>query len=159
MSEQTIEERLIELGVTLPEAPAPAANYVPYVVSGLNVFISGQLPMENGECPNKGLLGRDVDLEDGVAAARVCAINILAQLKAACGGDLTRVVQCVRLGGFVAATPDFEQHPAVINGASDLIAQALGDAGQHCRAAVGVASLPFGVPVEVEATFEITAAA
>lgn len=159
MDDVSIEDRLAELGVVLPDAPAPAANYVPYVVSGLLVFISGQLPMKNGECANKGILGRDVDLEDGVAAARVCAINILAQLKAACGGDLSKVVRCVRLGGFVAATPDFEQHPAVINGASDLMAEALGpEAGAHARAAVGVASLPFGVPVEVEAVFEIVAA-
>lgn len=158
MDDTSIESRLSQMGVTLPDAPAPAANYVPYVVSGLLVFISGQLPMQNGECANKGLLGRDVDLEDGVSAARVCAINILSQLKSACGGDLSKVVRCVRLGGFVAATPDFEQHPAVINGASDLIAEALGEAGAHARAAVGVASLPFGVPVEVEAVFEIAAA-
>jgi len=157
--EKTIEERLADLGVSLPEAPAPAANYVPYVVTGLLVFVSGQLPMTNGECANRGLLGRDVDLEDGVDAARTCAVNVLAQLKAACNGDLSKVVRCVRLGGFVAATPDFEQHPAVINGASDLIAEALGGvAGAHARAAVGVASLPFGVPVEVEAVFEIMAA-
>ena len=156
--EKTIEERLADLGVTLPDAPAPAANYVPYAVTGLLVFISGQLPMANGECAHRGLLGRDVDLEHGVEAARTCAINVLAQLKAACNGDLSKVVRCVRLGGFVAATPDFEQHPAVINGASDLIAEALGEAGAHARAAVGVASLPFGVPVEVEAVFEIMAA-
>jgi len=155
---RTIDERLAEMGITLPNAPAPAANYVPYVVSGLLVFVSGQLPMVNGECAHSGLLGRDVDLEHGVEAARTCAINILAQLKAACNGDLSKVVRCVRLGGFVAATPDFEQHPAVINGASDLIAEALGEAGAHARAAVGVASLPFGVPVEVEAVFEILAA-
>ena len=157
--EKTIEERLAALDVTLPDAPVPAANYVPYVVTGLLVFVSGQLPMVNGECANHGLLGRDVDLEDGIEAARACGINILAQLKSACNGDLTKVVRCVRLGGFVAATPDFEQHPAVINGASDLIAEALGPvAGAHARAAVGVASLPFGVPVEVEAVFEIMAA-
>ncbi len=155
MNDKMIEERLAELGVTLPDAPAAAANYVPYVVSGSLVFISGQLPMENSECEHRGLLGRDVDLEHGVAAARVCAINILSQLRSACDGDLSKVVRCVRLGGFVAATADFEQHPAVINGASDLIAEALGDAGQHARAAVGVSSLPFGVPVEVEAVFEI----
>lgn len=156
---QTIEDRLAELGVTLPDAPAPAANYVPYVVSGLLVFISGQLPMVGGDFPHRGQLGRDVDLDDGVEAARLCAINILSQLKAACNGDLSKVVRCVRLGGFVAATPDFEQHPAVINGASDLIAGALGsEAGSHARAAVGVSSLPFGVPVEVEAVFEIVAA-
>ena len=158
MDDKTIEQRLVDLGVTLPDAPAPAANYVPYVVSGLMVFISGQLPMQDGECPHRGALGRDVDLEDGVECARRCAVNILAQLKSACEGDLSKVVRCVRLGGFVAATPDFEQHPAVINGASDLIAEALGPAGAHARAAVGVSSLPFGVPVEVEAVFEIAAA-
>lgn len=155
MTEQTIEERLVAAGVTLPEAPAPAANYVPYVQSGNLVFVSGQLPMADGECKYLGRLGDDIDLEDGVKAARLCAVNILAQVKNVCGGDLSKVARVVRLGGFVAATPEFEQHPAVVNGASDLMAAIFGDAGAHARAAVGVASLPRGVSVEVEGVFEL----
>lgn len=155
MSDQTIEERLIAEGVSLPDAPAPAANYVPFVQTGNLVVISGQLPMVDGECKFLGRLGDEVDLEDGVKAARLCAINLLANLKTACGGDLSKVSRVVRLGGFVAATPEFEQHPAVINGASDLMAAVFADAGAHARAAVGVASLPRGVSVEVEGMFEL----
>lgn len=155
MSEQTIEERLAEQGIKLPDAPAPAANYVPWVKSGNLVFISGQLPMVDGETTCHGQLGRDVDVEQGVKAARLCAVNILAQVKVACGGDLEKIARCVRLGGFVAATPEFEKHPAIVNGASDLIAEVLGERGAHARAAVGVSSLPLGVSVEVEATFEL----
>lgn len=152
----TIEERLVAAGVTVPDAPAPAANYVPFVISGNLVYVSGQLPMVDGECRYMGRLGDDVDLEDGVKAARLCAINLLAQVKTACGGDLSKVSRVVRLGGFVAATPEFEQHPAVINGASDLMAAIFGEAGAHARAAVGVASLPRGVSVEVEGLFEVS---
>jgi len=152
----TIEERLTEEGVSLPDTPAPAGNYVPFVKTGNLVFISGQLPLADGECKYLGRLGEDVDLEDGVKAARLCAINLIANLKAACDGDLSKVTRVVRLGGFVAATPDFEQHPAVINGASDLMAAVFADAGAHARAAVGVASLPRGVSVEVEGTFELS---
>lgn len=152
----TIEERLIAEGVTLPDAPAPAANYVPFVKTGNLVFVSGQLPLADGECKYLGRLGDDVDLEEGVKAARLCAVNILAQIKMACDGDLSRVTRVVRLGGFVASTPEFEQHPAVINGASDLMAAVFGDAGAHARAAVGVAALPRGVSVEVEGLFEVS---
>ena len=152
----TIDERLVAEGVTIPDAPAPAANYVPFVKSGNLVYVSGQLPMVDGECRHLGRLGDDVDLEDGVKAARLCAINLLAQVKVACEGDLSKVSRVVRLGGFVAATPEFEQHPAVINGASDLMAAIFGEAGAHARAAVGVASLPRGVSVEVEGIFEVT---
>ena len=152
----TIDERLVAEGVTIPDAPAPAANYVPFVKSGNLVYVSGQLPMVDGECRHLGRLGDDVDLEDGVKAARLCAINLLAQVKVACEGDLSKVSRVVRLGGFVAATPEFEQHPAVINGASDLMAVIFGEAGAHARAAVGVASLPRGVSVEVEGIFEVT---
>jgi enamine deaminase RidA (YjgF/YER057c/UK114 family) len=152
----TIEERLIAEGVTLPDAPAPAANYVPFVKTGNLVFVSGQLPMADGECRYLGRLGDDVDLEEGVKAARLCAVNIIAQIKTACDGDLSRVTRVVRLGGFVASTPEFEQHPAVINGASDLMAAVFGDAGAHARAAVGVAALPRGVSVEVEGLFEVS---
>jgi len=152
----TIEERLIAEGVTLPDAPAPAANYVPFVKTGNLVFVSGQLPLADGECKYLGRLGDDVDLEEGVKAARLCAVNILAQIKMACDGDLSRVTRVVRLGGFVASTQEFEQHPAVINGASDLMAAVFGDAGAHARAAVGVAALPRGVSVEVEGLFEVS---
>ena len=152
----TIEERLIAEGVTLPDAPAPAANYVPFVKTGNLVFVSGQLPMADGECRYLGRLGDDVDLEEGVKAARLCAVNIIAQIKTACDGDLSRVTRVVRLGGFVASTPEFEQHPTVINGASDLMAAVFGDAGAHARAAVGVAALPRGVSVEVEGLFEVS---
>jgi len=151
----TVEDRLTAEGITLPEAPAPAANYVPFVKTGNLVVISGQLPMADGEVKYRGLLGADVDLEDGVKAARLCAINLLAQLKSACEGDLSKVTRCVRLGGFVASTADFEQHPAVVNGASDLMAAVLGEAGAHARAAVGMSSLPFGASVEVEGLFEV----
>ncbi len=151
----TIEDRLSAEGITLPDAPAPAANYVPFVKTGNLVVISGQLPMADGAVKYLGLLGDNVDVEEGVAAARLCAINLLAQLKTACGGDLSKVTRVVRLGGFVAATPDFGKHPAVVNGASDLMAAIFGDAGAHARAAVGVASLPFGASVEVEGMFEI----
>lgn len=156
MNDAEIREKLAEQNIVLPDAPAPAANYVPTVRSGNMLFVSGQLPMADGACAHTGILGRDCDLEDGVAAARLCAVNILAQVSTACEGDLGRIARCVRLGGFVAATADFEQHPAIINGASDLMAAVLGpEVGAHARAAVGVASLPFGAAVEVEAIFEL----
>lgn len=151
----TIEERLIAEGVSIPDAAAPAGNYVPFVKTGRLVFVSGQIPQADGECKYLGRLGDDIDLEDGVKAARLCAINLLAHVKTACEGDLSKVSRVVRLGGFVAATPDFEQHPTVINGASDLMAAIFGEAGAHARAAVGVASLPRGVSVEVEGVFEL----
>ncbi len=149
-----IESRLAELGLQLPEAPAPAGNYVPYVISGNLVFVSGQVPKaEDGLIVGK--LGADMNIEQGQAAARLCALYLLGQVKAACGGDLDRLERVVRLGGFVNATPDFGDHPAVINGASDLLGQVLGEAGYHARAAVGSASLPFGVAVEIEGIFQI----
>lgn len=153
----SIEDRLVSEGITLPDAPAPAANYVPYVKTGNLVVISGQLPMADGVCKYLGTLGKDVEIDEGVQSARLCAVNLLAQLKAACGGDLSKVTRVVRLGGFVAATPEFDKHPAVINGASDLMAAVFGDQGAHARAAVGVASLPFGASVEVEGMFEVSA--
>ena len=149
-----IEARLKELGVTLPVPPMPVASYVPVTISGNIVFVSGQIPIADGAIKYVGKLGVDVPLEAGQAAAQLCAINILAQLKAAIG-DLDRVVKCLRLGVFVNAAPDYSQHPEVANGASDLIAALFGDAGKHARAAVGVGSLPRGVAVEVDATFEI----
>lgn len=150
------ESRLKELGIELPQAPAPAANYVPYVITGNLVIVSGQLPMVAGEIKSLGRCGNTLTVDDGYAAARICAINLIAQVKAACGGDLSRVKRVVRLGGFVNSTADFTDQPKVINGASDLMAEVFGDAGKHARAAVGVPSLPLGVSVEVEGTFEIS---
>jgi enamine deaminase RidA (YjgF/YER057c/UK114 family) len=150
----TIETRLQALGITLPAAPLPAANYVPYVITGNLVFISGQISQDAGGLI-KGRLGADMDVAAGALAARACAISILAQLKGACGGDLSRVKRAVKLGGFVNSTPEFTDQPKVINGASDLLAEVLGDAGRHARAAVSAPSLPFGVAVEIDAVFEI----
>lgn len=150
----SIEARLAELGVTLPAAPAPAANYVPFVVSGNLVHISGQIS-QNAAGLIKGKLGVDVTVEQGAEAAKCCAISLLAQLKAACGGDLKRVVRAVKLTGFVNSAPDFTDQPKVINGASDFLVAALGDAGRHARAAVSAGSLPLGVAVEIDAIFEI----
>ncbi len=150
-----IEARLKELGITLPEPPQPVASYVPFTISGNIVFISGQVPIADGAVKYVAKLGADGGVEVGQAAAQLCAINVLAQLKAACEGDLDRVTRCLKLGVFVNATPDFTQQPQVANGASDLIAAVFGDAGKHARAAVGVGSLPRGVAVEVDAIFEI----
>jgi enamine deaminase RidA (YjgF/YER057c/UK114 family) len=150
-----IEARLKELGVTLPAPPVPVASYVPFTISGNIVFISGQVPVADGAVKYVAKLGIDGGVEVGQAAAQLCAINVLAQLKAACGGDLDRVTRCLKLGVYVNATPDFTQQPEVANGASDLIAAVFGDAGKHARAAVGVGSLPRGVAVEVDAIFEI----
>lgn len=150
-----VEKRLAEAGIALPAAPAPAGNYVPVVVTGNLAVVSGQIASRDGKVAVKGKLGADVTLEQGYEAAKICAINILAQLKAAIG-DLDRVARCVRLGGFVNCTPDFADQPKVINGASDLMAIAFGAAGKHARAAVGAPSLPLGTAVEVEALFEIS---
>lgn len=151
----TIEERLTSLGLSLPDAPAPAANYVPYVQSGSLVFISGQISSDKDGliC---GKLGDDLDLETGVAAARACGLALISQLRAACGGDLTRVRRVVKLTGFVNCTPDFVDQPKVVNGCSDLMVAVFGDTGRHARAAVGAPSLPLGVAVEIEGVFEIT---
>ncbi|MBR2655442.1 RidA family protein [Yoonia sp.] len=149
-----IETRLAELGVTLPDAPAPAANYVPFVQTGNLVHVSGQISA-NADGMIKGKLGAELDAEAGADAARACAISLLAQLKAACGGDIDRLVRVVKLVGFVNSTPDFGDQPKVINGASDFMVAALGDKGRHARSAVSAASLPFGVAVEIEGIFEI----
>jgi enamine deaminase RidA (YjgF/YER057c/UK114 family) len=149
------EDRLKELGIALPAPPAPVASYVPFTVSGGLVYISGQLPLEDGKLRHVGKLGGEISLADGQAAARLCAINLLAQLKAACGGDLGRVARCLKLTVFVNAVPNYGQQPEVANGASDLIASVLGEAGKHARAAVGVGSLPRGAAVEADAVFEI----
>ncbi len=150
-----IEKRLSELGITLPPPGAPGGNYVPFVVAGELAFMAGQVAREAGKMKYTGKVGRDLSIEDGHAAARLCAVNLLAQLKAACGGDLDRVERCVRLGGFVNSPPDFFDHPKVINGASDLIVAVLGERGQHARTAVGVAALPLDSAVEVEAIFQL----
>jgi enamine deaminase RidA (YjgF/YER057c/UK114 family) len=149
-----IETRLAELGVTLPDAPAPAANYVPYVIAGDMVYVSGQVPI-GPDGMITGRLGADMDVDAGAAAARICAISLLAQLKAACGGDIDRLVRVVKLVGFVNSTPDFGDQPKVINGASDFLVEALGDKGRHARSAVSAGALPFGVAVEIEGIFQI----
>jgi len=150
-----IEGRLAELGITLPPVVAPVANYVPAVMTGSLAVMSGQIPLAEGKPVFTGLLGADVSLEDGQAAARLCGINLIAQLKGVCDGDLDRVRRVVRLGVFVAATADFTDHPKVANGLSDLMVEVFGDNGRHARVAVGCSSLPLGVPVEVEGLFEI----
>jgi enamine deaminase RidA (YjgF/YER057c/UK114 family) len=150
-----IEARLKELGLELPVPSAPIANYVPFTISGNTVYISGQVSLSNGKLQFVGKLGAGISIEEGQQAARLCALNILAHLKIACGGDLDRVTRCLRVGGFVNCTPEFTDMPQVINGASNLMVEVLGDAGKHARAAVGVSSLPGGVAAEVEAIFEI----
>ena len=149
------DENLNRLGITLPDAPAPAANYVPYVVAGNMVYVSGQLPLVDGKLSVTGHVGKNVTTQEAAGQARLCAINLLAQLKAACGGDLSRVKQVVKLGGFVACTDDFTDQPEVVNGASDLMVEVFGDAGRHARFAVGTNTLPRGTCVEVEGTFLI----
>mgnify|MGYP000040962996 FL=1 len=149
-----IETKLAEMGITLQDAPAPLANYVPFVVVGDLVHVSGQIST-NSDGMIKGKLGDSMSAEDGAIAAKTCAVSLLAQLKAACGGDIDRLVRVVKLVGFVNSTGDFEDQPKVINGASDFLAEALGDKGRHARSAVSAASLPFGVAVEIEAIFQI----
>ncbi|QJF52812.1 RidA family protein [Roseobacter ponti] len=146
--------RLAELGVTLPDAPAPAANYVPWVRTGDTLYVSGQISA-GPDGMIKGKLGDDMDVDAAAAAARCCAISLLAQVKAACDGDIDRLERVVKLTGFVNSTPDFGDQPKVINGASDFLVEALGDAGRHARSAVSAASLPFGVAVEIEGIFQI----
>lgn len=150
-----IEARLDELGIELPQAPTPAANYIPFVVAGNLVFVAGQVTVENGEVKFKGRLGEDMDIDEGYQAARLCGLNLIAQAREAAGGDLDRIKRVVKLGGFVNATPGFTDHPKVINGASDLMVEVFGDAGKHARFAVGAVSLPLGVAVEVDGIFEL----
>lgn len=151
----TIDLRLKELGIVLPKAAVPVGNYVGYITAGDLVFISGQLPMKDGAIAVKGRVGDTIDVDAAYQAARICGLNILAQLTAALNGDLSRVKRVVRLGGFVCVTPDFFDVPKCINGASDLMVEVFGDAGKHARFAVGVATLPGMAAVEVDATFEI----
>ncbi len=152
----TIDARLRELDVTLPETSAPAANYIPFVITGSLVFISGQVTALHGEILHQGKLGVDISVDEGYQAARLCALNLLSQLKAACDGNLDRVKRVVKLSGFVNCAPDFTQQPQVINGASDLMVDVFGDAGRHARFAVGAPSLPLGVATEVDGVFEIS---
>ena len=158
LSNETMASRLSALGLTLPIPPKAAANYVPFAITpGPHslVFISGQLPSIGNDLTCVGRLGENVTLEEGQLAARQCALNILAHLNVACEGDLSRIHECVKLTGFINATYDFTDHPKVMNGASDLMVEVLGQAGRHARAAVGVVGLPFGVAVEVEAIFAL----
>ena len=155
MSTHAPEARLAQLGIELPKAVAPAANYVPARRSGSLIYIAGQVPSADGKDQYVGKVGKDLSIEEAQKAARLCAINILAQLRAALDGSLDRVAGCVRLGGFVNAVPEFGDHPKVINGASDLMVEVFGEAGRHARAAVGCNSLPRNVAVEVDAIFEI----
>ncbi len=152
----TPEERLAEVGITLPPAPSPAASYVPWVRTGDVVFTAGQIPVVDGVPVVTGKLGDEVSLEEGQAAARQCAINVLAQLKAAVG-ELSAITRLVKITVFVASSPDFHDQHLVANGASDMLAMVLGDAGSHARSAVGTAVLPLDVPVEVEAIAEVAA--
>lgn len=149
------DARLAALKLELPNPAAPAANYVPTVIAGNLLFVAGQITIFNGEVRYLGKLGADVDLETGVKAARLCGLNIISQSRAALGGSLDRIKRCVKVGGFVNCTPDFINHPQVVNGASDLMVEVFGDAGKHARFAVGAVSLPRGVAVEVDAIFEI----
>jgi enamine deaminase RidA (YjgF/YER057c/UK114 family) len=150
-----IDTRLSELGIALPTPMAPVANYVPFVVTGELVFVSGQLPAQDGRVAYTGKIEAPLAIDEGKAAARLCFINVMAHLKVAAGGDLDRVQQVVRLGGFIAAAPTFTQHAAIMNGASDLAVQVFGDAGRHARTTIGVPSLPMDAAVEVEGVFRI----
>ncbi len=150
----TIAERLSERGIALPDAAPPAANYLPYVISGSSLYISGQLPLQDGKLAVRGHLGRNVDVAEGQRAAELCAINILAQAKAALG-DLERIGRLVKINGFVSSAPDFVSQHLVINGASNLLADILGERGKHARAAVGMAALPLDAAVEIDAIIEI----
>ena len=150
-----VEQRLNEMGITLPDAPAPAANYVPFVKTGNLVFISGQVPFVDGKLQVTGTVGADASLEDAQGQARICAINLLAQLKVACGGDLDRGTKGLKLGAFVASADDFHSQPTVVNAASDLMVDAFGEAGRHARFAVGTNALPLGCLVEIDGIFEI----
>jgi enamine deaminase RidA (YjgF/YER057c/UK114 family) len=150
-----VNARLAELGIELPKAPAPAAAYVPYTRVGDLLFVAGQLPMFMGELRFVGKVGVEFSIDEGQAAARQCGVNLIAQVSDALDGDLDRLVRCVKLGGFVNCTPEFRDHPKVINGASQLMIQVFGDAGRHARFAVGVNSLPFGVSVEIDGIFQV----
>ena len=151
----TIDTKLAELGIAVPAAAAPIANYIGYNIVGSMVVVSGQIPVVDGKIAVTGKVGASVSIEQAQAAARICFVNLLAQLKAATGGDLDRVKRVVRLGGFIAAGPDFTQHALVMNGASDMAVSVFGEKGRHARTTIGVPSLPGDAAVEVEGMFEI----
>jgi enamine deaminase RidA (YjgF/YER057c/UK114 family) len=151
----SIAARIAELGLSLPAAPSPAANYVPFVATGNFVYVSGQLPIADGTLRHLGKAGDGIAIEEAYASARMCALNVVAQVAAAVGDRLSRVKRCVNVTVFVNATPEFTEHPKIANGASDLVVEIFGDAGRHSRAAVGVGSLPRGALTEVQAVFEI----
>jgi enamine deaminase RidA (YjgF/YER057c/UK114 family) len=150
-----VEARLAKLGLALPAAPAPAANYVPFTIAKGLVFVAGQAPVRDGKYAFTGRVGAEVTVEDAQAAARLCGLNILAQVKAAVGGDWSRVARCVRICGYISSAPGFYEQPKVLDGCSDLMVQALGEAGKHARSALGVAALRGNVPVAVDAIFEL----
>jgi len=150
-----VDQRLAELGIEVPTPAAPVANYVGFVRTGNLVFTAGQVPLKDGKFLYQGIVGKDVTVEEAAEAARLCAINIIAQLKAACGGDLDKVRRIVKLVGFVNGVPGFGDQPKVINGASDLMVAVFGDAGKHARSAVGAGSLPINLSVEIEAIAEV----
>ena len=150
-----IEGRLTKLGITLPAAPAPAANYLPWTIAGNQLWIAGQAPIRDGKYDYVGRVGKEVTPQDAHTAARLCAINVLAQVKAACKGDWSRVVKAVRICGYISAAPDFFEFPKVLDGCSDLMFEVLGDAGKHVRTVMGVSGLRFNVPIVVDAVFEI----
>lgn len=152
----SIEDRLSELGIELPEPAAPVANYVPFVQTGNIISISGQIPLQGGKVAYQGIVGDTVSMDEACAAARLCAINLIAQMRAACGGNLNRVERVVKLGGFVNGINGFGDQPKIINAASDLMVDVFGDKGRHSRSAVGVNGLPLGVPVEIDALVEIS---
>lgn len=149
------EQKLAQLGIKLPDVPTPAANYVPFAITGNLVFLSGQVCKADGKVTHVGKVGREIDLAGGKSAARTCAINLIAALKLALGGDLERMVRLVSVRGYVSSDPSFTDQPQVINGASDLFVEVFGDAGRHSRTAIGVAALPSDCAVEVDAVFEI----
>ena len=151
----SIDKKLETLGITIPDAPSPAANYIPYVISGNLVFIAGQVPFENGQINYTGKVGKDIDINKAKEVAKICGLNVISVLKNAVKGDLSKVKKCVKLGIFVSCTNDFHQQPEVANGASDLMVEIFGEDGKHARFAVGTNSLPRNVPVEVDAIFEI----
>ena len=150
-----VEEKLNEMGIRIPDAPTPAANYLPFTQTGNLVFVSGQVPFIDGKIQVTGTVGVNASVEDAQGQARICAINLLAQLKVACGGDLDRVTQVIKLGAFVASANDFYSQPLVINAASDIMVEAFGETGQHARFAVGTNALPLGCLVEIDGIFEI----
>lgn len=150
-----VEARLAKLGLTLPAAPAPAANYVPFVIAKGLIFIAGQAPVRDGKYQSVGRVGAEVTVEAAQAAARLCGLNVLAQVKAAAGGDWSRVARCVRICGYVNSAPDFFEQPKVLDGCSDLLVEVLGDAGKHARSAMGASALRGNVPVVIDAIFEL----